>query len=157
MSTTISTNIAKQFRDSYFGGNWTFVNLQDQLADLTWQEATTKISGLNSIAALVFHIGYYNRILIPVLEGGALVGKDSESWETPVIENEEAWRSLVEGVFADVDKMAILLEQYPDEKLWDVFHDGNYGNNYRNFTGIIEHLNYHLGQISFIKKLIRKG
>ena len=32
-----------------------------------------------------------------------------------------------------------------------------YGNYFRNLTGIIEHLHYHLGQIVLIKKLIAEG
>jgi len=33
---TLIEQIAKHFRDVYFGGNWTAVNLKDTLADVSW-------------------------------------------------------------------------------------------------------------------------
>jgi len=52
----LTWQIAKQFRDVYFGGNWTSVNLKENLADVTWQQATTKVYSANTIAALVYRI-----------------------------------------------------------------------------------------------------
>ena len=52
--------LAKHFRDVHFGGNWTFVNLKDTLADISWQEATAKHLDFNTIANLLFHINYYD-------------------------------------------------------------------------------------------------
>ena len=56
---TSAQQLAKHFKEVYFGGNWTDVNLQDTLAGLSWQQATAKLYGLNSIAMLVYHINYY--------------------------------------------------------------------------------------------------
>ena len=53
-----SANIAKHFREVFFGGNWTTSNLKDQLSDVNWQEATTQVYSLNSIATLMFHKNY---------------------------------------------------------------------------------------------------
>lgn len=50
----LTTQIAKHFREVHFGGNWTTSNLKDHLADITWQQATTKIYSLNTIAALAY-------------------------------------------------------------------------------------------------------
>jgi hypothetical protein len=54
----LTEQIAKQFRDLHFGGNWTSVNLKETLADVDWLEATTKIYSLNTIATLVYHTNY---------------------------------------------------------------------------------------------------
>ena len=43
----------------------------------------------------------------------------------------------------------------PDEQLWKEFAEKKYGNYYRNLQGIIEHFHYHLGQIAFIKKIVK--
>ena len=40
----LTKQIAKLFRDVYFGGNWTASNLKDNLAGIDWQQATTKVS-----------------------------------------------------------------------------------------------------------------
>lgn len=51
----LNKQIAKQFRDLHFGGNWTAVNLKDTLSNIDSKQATTKVHNLNTIAALVFH------------------------------------------------------------------------------------------------------
>nr|WP_287424172.1 hypothetical protein [Candidatus Brachybacter algidus] len=44
------SQIAKQFRDVLFGGNWTSVNMKETLADISWQQANTKFYSFNTIA-----------------------------------------------------------------------------------------------------------
>lgn len=65
----LTTQTAKHLRDVYFGGNWTASNLKQHLTDLTWQQATTKIYGLNTIATLVNHMTYYVCEVTKVLQG----------------------------------------------------------------------------------------
>ncbi len=38
-----SQQVAKHFKETFFGGNWTAINLKETLQDLTWQQATTKV------------------------------------------------------------------------------------------------------------------
>jgi len=52
---SLTKQIAKHFREVHFGGNWTCVNLKDSLAGLSWQEATMRVYGCNTIATLVYH------------------------------------------------------------------------------------------------------
>ena len=54
MNTT--AQIAKHMNDVFFGGNWTTSNLKDNLKDVSWQQATTKVYTFNTIATLVYHI-----------------------------------------------------------------------------------------------------
>ena len=35
----LTSQIAKNLRDVHFGGNWSYSNLKDNLADITWNEA----------------------------------------------------------------------------------------------------------------------
>jgi hypothetical protein len=146
--------IAKHFREVFFGGNWTSVNLKDSLADVTWQQATTKVYSFNTIAALVYHIHYYVGVVIPVLNGGSLDASDQHSFDHPTISSEEDWNELLNKKWKDAEKFAALVEQMPEDQLWQDFSDGKYGNFYRNIQGIIEHTHYHLGQIVLIKKLL---
>ena len=60
----LTAQIAKHFRDVHFGKNWTASNLKDHLKDVTWQQATTQVYSLNTIASLVFHINYYVSIIL---------------------------------------------------------------------------------------------
>ncbi len=153
---SFSKQIAKHFREVHFGGNWTVSNLRDQLSDVTWEQATTKVYSFNTIATLVYHINYYVFIASKVLQGGALVGKDEESFNHPSILSQQDWENMLKKVWIDAEIFANLIEQLTDEKLMDNFAEEKYGNYYRNIHGIIEHTHYHLGQIVLIKKIIHK-
>lgn len=148
--------LAQHFRYVHFGGNWTFVNLKDSLADVTWQEATTKLHDCNTIAILLFHINYYVNPVLKVLQGEPLNASDKYSFDCPPITSQEDWEKLVQKVLDEVELFAQEIEKLDELKLFDVFSEEKYGNYFRNLLGIIEHTHYHLGQISLIKKLIRQ-
>ncbi len=149
--------LAKHFREIHTGGNWTTTNLKDTLADVKWEEAQKSVFGLNSIALLTYHVTYYVNVLMKVLEGGPLDGKDEYSFQLPAIESQKEWKQLVVNALLTAEKTADLIKQLPEERLFEPFTDEKYGNYYRNIAGIIEHMHYHLGQISLLKKLVRMG
>jgi uncharacterized damage-inducible protein DinB len=149
------TQIAKQFREVYLDGDWVVgTNLKAQLSDVTWEQATTKIGSLNTIAALVFHLDYYVAGVLNVLEGGSLDIRDKYSFDLPPIESEEDWEKLRKKMVKDTEKVAKAVEQMPPEKLTADFVDKKYGNYERNIHVMIEHGYYHLGQIVLIKKML---
>ena len=152
---TLQQNIARQFRDVYFGGNWCAVNLKDTLSDVVWQQANLQVYSLNSIATLACHMTYYVTEVLKVLEGGPLVASDKESFEHLPFTSQEDWQTFLEKAWAEAESFAIAIEQLPEEKLWEPFTDEKYGNFYRNLCGIIEHMHYHLGQIVMIKKILK--
>src|SRR5438309_65870 len=76
----LSGQIAKQFREVHFGGNWTAVNLKETLSDITWKEAIQKLNSFNTIAVLVFHINYYVSAVLKVLQGEPLKASDKYSF-----------------------------------------------------------------------------
>ena len=88
--------IAKHFKDVYFGGNWTSVNLREILSDINWHQATTKVHNLNTIATLVFHINYYVNPVLKVLQGQPLNASDKFSFDVPIINSDDDWQKLVE-------------------------------------------------------------
>lgn len=150
-----SSHIAKHFHDVHFGGNWTWSNMKEQLSDVTWQEAVTKIHEFNTIATLTFHINYFIEAQIKVLKGGPLDAKDELSFDHPPINSQEDWDNFLYKVWRDAEELKMLIEQLPDSKLNENFVEEKYGSYYRNLVGMIEHTHYHLGQIAIIKKLIR--
>lgn len=146
--------LAKHIRDFHFGGNWTVSCLKDLTEDVNWKQATQKIEDLNTIAALVYHINYFVRAVIPVLEGGKLDAHDKFSYDHPPINSKEEWDDFLEKVWADAKTFARLVEHLPEDRLYLNFEQEKYGSYFRNILGIIEHSHYHLGQIAIIKKLL---
>ena len=151
---TLTKQIAKQFRQVYFGGNWTAVNFKETLSDVDWKQATAKINSFNTIAMLVFHTNYYVNAVLKVLKGEALQAHDKYSFDLSPVQNEKDWNELLNKTWTDAENFANLIGQLPEAKLWEVFTDEKYGNHLRNIEGIIEHNHYHLGQIVLIKKLL---
>lgn len=153
MSTVLQ--LAKRFKEVLLDGLWIAnTNFKDQLSDVTWEQAVTRVCSLNTIAMLTFHIDYYIAGLIQVFEGGPLEIRDKYSFDLPPVESQEQWESLLNKLLSDAEKFAVLLEQMPDAKMNDVFVDEKYGTYLRNIDGMIEHCYYHLGQITLIKKLL---
>ena len=153
----LSRQISEHFRQAYFGGNWTDVNLQEQLSDLSWEEANTKISDLNTIAMLVFHIHYFVKASLQVLNGGILDAHDKYSFDLPPIKNPEEWESFLQKVREEGQAFSEAIARLDDEKIHQTFVEEKYGIYYRNLNGITEHTYYHLGQIVLIKKLLRSS
>lgn len=151
----LSQQLSKHFREIFWGGNWTGVNLRDSLEGISWQEAATKVQSLNTIALLVYHINYYISAVTKVLQGEPLHASDKYSFDLSPIQSAEDWQALLNKFWSDAENFTTLVEQFPESKLWEDFSEGKYGNFYRNIQGIIEHTHYHLGQIVLIKKMLR--
>jgi len=150
-----SKQIANRFREVVLNGKWIAnTNYKTSLSEVTWQQATTKISSLNTIAALAYHINYYTAGIINVFDGGALEIRDKYSFDAPEIKSIEDWEKLLNEMWANAEKFASHVESMSDEKLESAFVDEKYGNYRRNIEGVIEHSYYHLGQISLIKKML---
>jgi len=146
---------AKRLREVLLDGTWIAnTNFKDQLSRTTWEQATTKIGSLNTIAVLTFHINYYLGGVLQVLEGGSLDIKDKFSFEMPAISSEEEWQTLKNSMWQNAKKFETRLEEMPDAKLEEGFVDEKYGTYERNLEGMIEHCYYHLGQIVLIRKMI---
>jgi len=149
-----SQSIATQFRQFYFGGNWTFVNLKDTLENVDYRMALAKVRDFNSIATLTFHIHYYVTGVSEVLEGGPLSIKDKFSFDHPPIHTEKDWLSMQEQIWKEGEEFCKLIEAVDPLTLSQDIDKPIYGSLYRNLCGIIEHGHYHLGQIVLLKRMI---
>lgn len=152
----LNNQIAQQFKAVYFGGNWTGVDLKNALSDIDWQMATKQVYSFNTIARLVYHINYYVGAAMKVLHGEPLDASDKFSFDHAPVLCSEDWEKLLIKTWAEAEAFASATELLPEDKLWEPFSDGQYGNYYRNITGITEHIHYHLGQIVLIKKLLQE-
>ncbi|MDR6921137.1 MULTISPECIES: DUF1572 domain-containing protein [Chryseobacterium] len=150
-----ASQLAKRFREVLLDGLWIAnTNYKNQLSDVSWEQAVTRVGSLNTIAMLTFHIHYYIAGVKNVLEGGELEIKDQFSFDLTPIESQEQWEELLNKLWTDSERFALLVEQIPDDKIDEVFVDEKYGTYRRNIDGMIEHAYYHLGQITLIRKLL---
>lgn len=153
-----SIQLANRFREILLDGKWVVAtNFQEQLSDLSWEQATTKIDGLNTIADLTFHVDYYISGILNELKGGSFDIHDQLSFVTPEISSQKDWKKLVEKIIQDAEEFASLIGKLSDSKLEEVFVDKKYGSYQKNINAMIEHSYYHLGQIVMIKKLLNNS
>ena len=150
----LTEQIAKHLRQIHVGGNWTASNLRDKLADVSWEQATTRVNGLHTIAALVYHMNYFVAATLKVLQGGPLDAKDKFSFDHPPIPSQQDWSSLLEKTWSDAENLALAIEQMPENQLWEHFVDEKWGSYYRCLHGPIEHCHYHLGQITMLMTML---
>lgn len=150
----ISGELAKQIRSVFFGGNWTCSHLKEHLEGLNFSEAILQIDEFSSIATLTYHLAYFVNVQIEVLESGILNGDDKLSFQTPNFSSQKDWDDFLTTIWLEADRYVQLVEELPDDKLFEKFIDEKYGNYLRNILGNIEHIHYHLGQIVLLKKLI---
>ncbi len=128
----LTSQIAKHFRDVFFGGNWTSSNIKHHLSDLTWQQAITQVYSFNTIAILVYHMNYYVSAVLNVLHGKTLDAKDIYSFDLPPIHSAEDWDNLLSKTWREAEEFASMIEQLPEHKIWETFTDEKYGTYYRN-------------------------
>lgn len=150
----LTGQLARHIREMHFGNNFTGPCLKSLLEGVDCKLANTRVHDLNTIADLVFHIHYYVRAVIKVLEGGPLDASDKYSYDRDPIENEAQWQAMLDEVWQNAERLASLVENMKDADLYEAFIDGKYGSVFRNIHGLLEHSHYHLGQIALIGKMV---
>jgi len=152
-----SKQLAQRFRELFLNGTWIAnTNYQELLSEISWQQATQKISSLNTIAILTFHINYYVEGVLKVFEGGTLDIKDKYSFDAPEIKSKEDWITLKNSLLKNTEAYAKHIESMSEAQLEAIFVDKKYGSFRRNIEGLIEHSYYHFGQMSLIKKMVNE-
>ena len=147
--------LANRLREVILNGRWIAnTNYLDQLADLSYEQANTVISNLNSIALLTFHINYYISGVAHFFKTGKLEIHDKYSFDMQPITSEENWLQLKNNLYEQTEQLALLISNFSDKQLEMIFVDEKYGNYRRNIEALIEHAYYHLGQITLIKKMV---
>lgn len=155
---TRNITIANRLREVYLNGRWIAnTNYKEQIQLVNWQQATQKISNLNTIAALVYHINYYLSGILNAFENGRLEISDKYSFDLPQISSETGWTKLVADFLSNAEKFAEKVQEMDDNMFDKIFIDEKYGTFLRNIEGVLEHSYYHLGQISLMRKLIEKN
>lgn len=153
---SVSATISKHLHEVFFGGNWTASNVKDTLDHITWKQAVTGIGTLNQISVLTYHIGYYAKAILGVLEGKPLDAKDAYSFDCPPVGSEAEWQLLKEQVLGDAARLTVLVAAFPEDQWEQYFTDRKYGTYYRNLHGLIEHTHYHLGQIALLSRMTER-
>lgn len=147
--------VAQHIREVYEGENWTDIDLKDVIIDITWNEAVEDIPGLdNTIAMLVYHLKFYNEVVMERLNGNNPTINEANGFDMPDIKNELDWQRLTVQTHESFIRLAIAVEKFPEDRLF-LSTPGSENTYYKMLHGIAEHAHYHLGEIVYLKKLLR--
>ena len=152
----ITALIAQHVIDVHEGNNWTEVNIVNTLKDVTVQEATTLTKASpNTIASLLHHISFWNRVMVKRTQGIAVAVNEANGYDVPPL-TEETWLALKEDNLRSAQELADAVKAFDESKLMDPIIP-NYSSAYKNLQGAVEHIHYHLGQVVILKKLAKAG
>ena len=153
-----STNlIAEHIKQVYEGDNWTDVNIDDTIRNISWHQAQQKTNASpNTIASLLHHLYYWNGVMMQRLKGSNPSTPGTNGYNVGELKTDEEWQALKEKTHESFLQLADLIKSFPEEKLSSTYAEGK-SSYYKNFQGIVEHAYYHLGQIVILKKLILAG
>lgn len=155
----ITDAIAQQLLDVHFGENWTDVWIRKTLEDVSSEEAS-QVTGAspNTIAALLYHITFYNNVIYSRLQGIDPPIGEANGFDVPALNGAQDWERLQADNLASAQQLADAIRKVPDEVLGQpILKDRASSSYYRQLHGVIEHTHYHLGQIVLLKKLIRSA
>ncbi len=148
--------IAQHITEAHEGSNWTEVNIKDTLQDVSYKEAIQFTNASpNSIAMLLYHLTFYNDVVLQRLNGINPVINEANGFDLPPLKDEEEWMQLKEANLKSAHELAEAIENFPEQKLHELTITGS-STYYKNLHGIAEHAHYHLGQIVLLKNIIKK-
>lgn len=151
----IAELIAEHLLDVYAGQNWTEVNLQFTLGDISYEEASQLTpASANTIAGLLHHLNFWNQVMTDRIRGIRAAIPESNGFENTPLEDVEQWQSLQIACFKSGKALAEVIRKLTAEELQQPILPG-YPTAYKSLQGCVEHVHYHVGQIVILKQLIR--
>ena len=151
----IAEHIARHLRDVYAGQNWTEVNLQTTLEDITYEEASQVTpASVNTIAGLVHHLAFWNRVMAQRIAGIRVEIPESNGYDSSQLTDADHWHNLKKDCFQSGKHLADVISVLSADQLQQEILPG-YPTAYKSLQGCVEHVHYHLGQIVILKQLVR--
>ncbi len=152
-----SQKISKLFFDLYNGNPWTCIKLSDILEGITAVQAASRpIPSANTIWQLVQHCVAWRENVLKKINGADFKTPDDNYLTNPLDISEIAWNNLIADLKKTENHWEEFLNSYDDQILYDGYKPSNNEfTNYEVIHGLLHHDNYHFGQISMLKKLLK--
>lgn len=151
MSETI--RIAEELRLAFDGEAWHGPALLEILEDVNAATAAGHpIPNKHSIWELVLHIAAWEKILIRRIGGEAFMPRDEENFPPVLDQTEGAWAEAQAHLKKAHEDLMQTVRKMPEAKLNQVVPGKNY-DFYFMLHGGSQHIAYHGGQISLLKKM----
>ena len=146
--------IAGELRKAIHGPAWHGPALFELLADVSPSaRASHPIAGAHSIEDIVRHLATWLDVVRERLDGQHRDIADDEDWPSGDDRSAGAWQQLVARIEQAAGRLAIRIEQFPDDALGDRLPGApDASSAYATLHGSVQHVLYHAGQIAVLKK-----
>jgi len=155
VQTTVETSrIAEQLRLAVAGPAWHGPAFLESLASVSAVAASNRpLSHAHSIWEIALHTATWLQVVQERLDGRHRDVSDDEDWPAVVDDSDEAWARLKERIATAAEALAARIESFPDEALDERLPGASAGSSaYVSMHGCVQHVTYHAGQISVLKK-----
>lgn len=146
-------HILDQIHRSFHGSAWHGPSVLESISGVDAALAARKpIKDAHSIADVVSHLEFTQRVVLERTNGQSTLPIDGGSWppvEVPLIDI--AWPQLIERLKAGAAALERAIAAFPPEKLDQPLVQGG-SPAFNNFLGHAQHNAYHAGQIMLLRK-----
>jgi len=153
MNTELS-KIASLISETANGDNWTGINAEQALKDISAEQAIKRINENHlNIAELTAHLTCWNHVIAKRLNGESMPPSKEEDFPVINVLSENEWSALKYKFMQSFKVLTEKIETTDDEILEKPIFVGA-SSTYRNLHGQIAHLHYHIAQIVLLKKIL---
>ncbi len=153
-------NYAAQMRELANGEPWQDSTYEGKLAGLSAETAFRQpIPGIHSVAEILSHVRWWRHAILHRLQGGTtskLSMTSPENWLSLENLQQEGWENIKADADQVRDEIIQLIENQTDDFLDRVFANvegKDYDMRYL-VQGVLQHDNYHLGQMALVLRIL---
>ena len=148
--------ISGQMRQAVEGEAWHGASLLEILADIHVATAMSRpIRHAHTVWEIILHLAGTQDLMLRRLRGDPTPLIDEEDWPPVIKASEDAWLATLDAFFAGEKHLREAIEAFPETRLDEPLIEGG-SSAYNNFHGYVQHLLYHAGQISLLKRAARE-
>ena len=147
-----SERLADQLKRALNGDAWHGPSWRETLEGITREAALYRpIPEAHTIAEIVLHATTWHDVVRRRLQGESPEVSDAEDWPTAAFADEAAWSAAVARLFETGNALVATVGRFPVEKLQEK-RQGTDGVWFELIIGELQHVLYHAGQVSLLKK-----
>jgi hypothetical protein len=147
-----SERLANQLERALNGGAWHGPSWREALEGVTrWSAMHRPIPEAHSIAEIVLHATTWHDVVRRRLEGESPQVSGAEDWPAAVFPDEAAWSAAVARLFETGRSLCEMVERFPVERLQEK-RPGLDDTWFGVIIGELQHVLYHAGQITLLRK-----
>ena len=147
-----SKRLANQLKKALEGGAWHGPSWRDALEDVSCEQALEQpVGNAHSIAEIVLHASTWHEGVRQRLQGETPEVPDSQDWPVVTLTDESTWEAAKERLFTSGRALYEVVDRFPMERLHEPRRNAE-GTWYELVIGELQHITYHAGQVSLLRK-----